>query len=201
MIVDDAERATLVLRRPGVHTLLDATAAVLAATLVGVPLQQAADAVATFSGVHRRFEHRGDARGATFIDDYAHHPTELLATLAAAARAASRRVIAVFQPHRYSRTQKLWRELGESLAGADVVVVTDVYGAGEQPIPGVTGKLLVDALSAARWAHASCTCRGVATSPPSCAARCVPATSSSRWGAGDVTMVADEVLERIEETG
>src|SRR5439155_18099923 len=117
----------LTLRVPGVHNLLNATAALLAARAAGVLASEAAEALSTFSGVRRRFEHRGDARGARFFDDYAHHPTEIAATLAAATTRNGGRVIAVFQPHRYSRTQILWQQLGESLAPADVVVVTDVY--------------------------------------------------------------------------
>lgn len=201
MTLDGGDPVTLVLRRPGVHNLLNATAAVLAAALVGAPLLEAADAVATFTGVHRRFEHRGDARGAVFVDDYAHHPTELHATLAAAARADARRVIAVFQPHRYSRTANLWRELGESLAGADVVVVTDVYGAGEEPIPGVTGKLLVDALSACSPSTRIVYLPRRRDVAPFLCDEVRAGDLVLTLGAGDVTMVTDEVLERIEAAG
>jgi UDP-N-acetylmuramate--alanine ligase len=134
---------------PGRHQLLNAAAAVAAAREVGVEPETAASALRGFTGVRRRFERRGAVRGAEFVDDYAHHPTEVAATLRAARGANGRRVVAVFQPHRYSRTRGLWRELGESLAEADVVVLTDVYAAGETPEPGVTGKLLVDALQEA----------------------------------------------------
>jgi UDP-N-acetylmuramate--alanine ligase len=99
--------------------------------------------------VHRRFERRGSARGAVFYDDYGHVPTELAVTLDVARRTGPQRLIAVFQPHRYVRTLALWRELGASLTEADVVVVTDVYGAEQDPIPGVTGKLVVDGINAA----------------------------------------------------
>src|SRR5919197_6220731 len=130
---------------PGRHNLLNAAASMASASLLGVPPEAAAEALRTFSGVRRRFEHRGTARGADFVDDYAHHPTEISATLAAA-RTDGRRVVAVFQPHRYTRTMAMWQAFGPSLAVADLVVVTDVYGAGEQPIPGITGKLVVDSL-------------------------------------------------------
>ena len=89
-------------------------------------------------------------RGADLFDDYAHHPTEVAATLEAARWGPWQRVIAVFQPHLYSRTRAMWRSFGAALAQADVVVVTDVYGAREQPVPGITGKLIVDAVSEAR---------------------------------------------------
>src|SRR5207244_10695911 len=112
----------------------------------GLPLNEAAAAIGTYGGVHRRFERKGQAGGAHFVDDYAIHPTEI-ASVVGAARAEGGRVVAVFQPHRYSRTSAMWRELGERLAGADVVVITDVYAAWEAPIPRVTGQLVVGALA------------------------------------------------------
>jgi UDP-N-acetylmuramate--alanine ligase len=133
----------------GAHMLLNAAATIAAARLVGVQPEVAAEALAAFTGVHRRFEHRGSARGADFFDDYGHVPTELAVTLDVARRTRPARLIAVFQPHRYSRTQALWRELGEGLVEADVIVVTDVYGAAQEPIPGVTGKLVVDGVALA----------------------------------------------------
>jgi UDP-N-acetylmuramate--alanine ligase len=133
----------------GLHNLRNAAAAVAAARLVGVPVGVAAEALADFRGVHRRFELRGTARGARFYDDYGHVPTELAVTLDVARRTRPRRLIAVFQPHRYVRTLALWRELGASLVEADVIVVTDVYGADQDPIPGVSGKLVVDGITQA----------------------------------------------------
>ncbi|MFN2590134.1 MAG: UDP-N-acetylmuramate--L-alanine ligase, partial [Actinomycetota bacterium] len=138
---------------PGRHNVLNAAAALAVADVLGLPVAAAAKALESFTGVRRRFERRGTAAGATFVDDYAHHPTEIAATIETARRIASngagpwRRIVAVFQPHRYSRTEAMWRPLGESLGGADVVVVTDVYGAGEDPIPGISGKLVVDAIA------------------------------------------------------
>jgi UDP-N-acetylmuramate--alanine ligase len=139
----------LTLRVDGTHNLLNAAGAVAACAAVGVEPATTAEALATFSGVRRRFELRGNVRGVDFYDDYGHVPAELAVTLGVARRTRPRRLIAVFQPHRYSRTQALWRELGASLAGADVVVVTDVYGADQDPIPGVTGKLVVDGVAEA----------------------------------------------------
>ena len=143
LTVDGAE-VPLSLRVDGAHNLVDAAAAVAVGGLVDVPADLAARARATFGGIRRRFEHRGSARGAEFFDDYAHVPTELAVTLGVARSRDPHRVVAVFQPHRYSRTQALWRELGASLVDADVIVVTDVYGANQTPIPGVTGRLVVD---------------------------------------------------------
>jgi UDP-N-acetylmuramate--alanine ligase len=148
-----AEEIPLVLRIDGAHNLLDAAAAVAAVELVGVPPGDAAEALASFAGVHRRFEERGAVRGARFFDDYAHVPTELAVTLTVARARRPGRVLAVFQPHRYSRTQALWRELGAALTEADLVVVTDVYGANQTPIPGVTGALVVDGVRAAEPDH------------------------------------------------
>ncbi len=192
------ERVGLRLQLPGAHNLLNAAAAVLAAGLVGVGPREAGEALAGFTGVRRRFERRGVARGAEFVDDYAHHPTEVRATLRAARRDGSRRVVAVFQPHRYTRTRALWRELGESLAGADVVVITDVYGAGEDPIPGVSAKLVVDALTSAAPG------KRVAYLPRRrdvvdyLVREVREGDLVLTLGAGDVTMVAEEALDRLE---
>ena len=145
----DGEPVDVQLRVDGTHMLLNAASAIAAASIVGVDPRVAAEALGSFSGVHRRFELRGSARGARFYDDYGHVPTELAVTLDVARRTGPKRLMAVFQPHRYSRTQALWRELGASLVEADVVVVTDVYGAAQDPIPGVTGKLVVDGVNLA----------------------------------------------------
>lgn len=143
------EGTTHDLRLPvdGAYNLSNAAAAVAVAVRVGVPAADAVEALSTFAGVHRRFERRGSVRGASFYDDYGHIPTELAVTLDVARRTGPNRLIAVFQPHRYSRTQALWRELGHSLVEADLIVVTDVYGAAQEPIPGVTGKLVVEGIA------------------------------------------------------
>ena len=140
------EGGTVELNLPvdGAHNLLDATAATVAAAVVGVSFPTAAAALATFGGIHRRFEFRGSAGGADVYDDYGHIPTELAVTLDVARRIGPRRLISLFQPHRYSRTQAMWRELGASLIEADVVVVTDVFGADQDPIPGVSGRMVAD---------------------------------------------------------
>jgi UDP-N-acetylmuramate--alanine ligase len=141
-----ADAVELELQVDGAHNLLNAGAAVAATGLVGVEDPVAAEALRSFSGVRRRFELRGSARGAEFYDDYGHVPTELAVTIGVARRLRPRRLVAVFQPHRYSRTQALWRELGRSLVGADLIVVTDVYGAEQDPIPGVTGEMVVEGI-------------------------------------------------------
>jgi UDP-N-acetylmuramate--alanine ligase len=132
----------------GVHNVVNATGALALALELGVDPQTAADALAKFGGVARRFDIRGDDRGATFVDDYAHLPTEIDAVLRAARGSGDtwQRVIAVFQPNRYNRMAELWRDYADAFVSADVVVLTDIYPSGTQPIPGVTGKLVVNAV-------------------------------------------------------
>jgi UDP-N-acetylmuramate--alanine ligase len=194
-------RVELRLAIPGEHNLRNASAALLAARFAGVDPAAAADALASFTGVRRRFEFRGEGRGATFVDDYAHLPSEVAVTLRAARTRSRGRVVAVFQPHRYTRTQALWRPLGESLENADLVVVTDVYDAGEQPIPGVSGKLLIDALADVRPARrmAFLPRRGDVVRYLEREVR--DGDLVLTLGAGDITTVADEVLERIGADG
>ena len=140
------------LRVPGEHNVLNALAALAACERAGVPVPEAAPALAGFDGTGRRFEARGRAAtGALVFDDYAHHPTEVRATLEAARTLAPERLVAAFQPHLYSRTQHLAKQFGEALALADVVVVVDVYPAREraEDFPGVSGRLVAAAAARA----------------------------------------------------
>jgi UDP-N-acetylmuramate--alanine ligase len=133
---------------PGAHNARNAAAALTAVVLAGADVERAAAALAGFEGAGRRFEHVGTtSTGARVVDDYAHHPTEVRATIDAARTLSPRRVVALFQPHLYSRTQREARALGVALAGADLAVVLDVYPARErsEDYPGVTGKLVADA--------------------------------------------------------
>jgi UDP-N-acetylmuramate--alanine ligase len=133
---------------PGRHNVLNALGGLAACELAGCDLAQAAAGLAFYRPAARRFEPRGEGRGIRIFDDYAHHPTEVGATLEAARELEPRRLVAVFQPHLYSRTMHLHRELGRELARADLVVVLDVYPARERPegeLAGVTGKLVADA--------------------------------------------------------
>lgn len=134
------------LQVPGRHNVLNALASFAALIELGLAPQRIAPALGTFSGAVRRFQLKGERDGVTVVDDYAHHPTELRATLRAAREGEWSRVIAVFQPHLYSRTEFLQREFAEALLEADIAVVTDVYGAREAPLPGVSGKLIVDSM-------------------------------------------------------
>jgi len=134
---------------PGHHNLLNATAALAACRALGVEPQRALEGLRRFRGAARRFQTIGSVGGVTVVDDYAHHPTELRATLAAARELVPERIVCVVQPHRYSRTAVLGEELGRAAAGADLVIVTGVYGAGEPAVPGVNGLLVADAARAA----------------------------------------------------
>ncbi len=138
--------ATLEVAAPGLHNVGNALGAWALARELGADLDAAASALASFTGVDRRFQEIGDAQGVTFIDDYAHHPTEIAATLAAARLAfPGRRLVAVFQPHLYTRTRDFAEAFGASLTEADTIVVMDVYAAREQPIAGITGATIVTA--------------------------------------------------------
>ncbi|MEA1903373.1 MAG: UDP-N-acetylmuramate--L-alanine ligase [Actinomycetota bacterium] len=130
---------------PGRHVALNAAGALSLLAELGYPLEELVPGVGHFRGVGRRWEHRGTVEGVMLVDDYAHHPTEVKATLDAAEGVVPGRVWAVFQPHLYSRTEMFHEEFGQALAAADKVIVTDVYGAREIPVPGVTGELIVDA--------------------------------------------------------
>jgi UDP-N-acetylmuramate--alanine ligase len=132
----------------GEHNRRNASVALAALELAGYPRGEAASVLREFRGAARRLERRGEAGGVEVVDSYAHHPRELAADIAAARNGG--RILVLFQPHLYSRTRHLAREFGASLAAADVVAVTDIYRAREQPVEGVTGKLVVDALAEAR---------------------------------------------------
>jgi UDP-N-acetylmuramate--alanine ligase len=191
----------LALQVDGAHNLLNAGAAVAAAGLVGVEDPVAAEALRSFSGVRRRFELRGSARGAEFYDDYGHVPTELAVTIGVARRRRPRRIVAVFQPHRYSRTQALWRELGQSLVGADLIVVTDVYGAEQDPIPGVTGEMVVEGI---RLADPSIPTVYLARRPEVIRYLVEEVRDGDlvlTMGCGDVWMLGDAALEAIGQEG
>ena len=143
------ELGRLQLPLAGLHNVRNALAAVGVALALGIPMPVVARSLAGFGGVHRRFERLGQFRGAEVVDDYAHHPTEVQATLAAARQVFPRRVLhAVFQPHLYSRTRDLAEDFGRALSAADHVVVTDVYPSRERPIEGVSGELVARAAQA-----------------------------------------------------
>jgi UDP-N-acetylmuramate--alanine ligase len=130
----------------GSHNAQNATAAAALAMRLGVDFPTVRDALAGFGGVSRRFQFRGERDGVTYVDDYAHLPSEIRATVRAAHEGGWNRIVAVFQPYRYKRTQLMWREFADAFEGVDHLVLTDVCGASEEPIPGVTGRLVLRAV-------------------------------------------------------
>jgi UDP-N-acetylmuramate--alanine ligase len=141
---------SLTLAVPGLHSVRNALAAVAVGLELDVPFAKIAAALSEFTGAERRFERRGVINGITVVDDYGHHPTEIAAVLSAARAAKPARIVVAFQPHRYTRTRDLMAEFGEALAAADEVVLTDIYAASEEPIPGITVEALAAAVSAGR---------------------------------------------------
>jgi UDP-N-acetylmuramate--alanine ligase len=136
------------LQVPGRHSVLNALAAVAIALELDVPFARIAEALGAFRGADRRFQRVGEVNGVVVVDDYGHHPTEIAAVLAAARAARPARVVLAFQPHRFTRTRDLLPDFARTLATADAVVLTDIYPAGEAPIPGVTIEALAAAVTA-----------------------------------------------------
>ncbi len=181
----------------GAHNARNAAAAVSMALLLGVPFQAASTALARFAGVPRRFEHRGQVSGITFVDDYAHLPTEVGAALDAAGDGAWERVVAVFQPHRYSRTATIGPQFADAFEAADLLVVTDVYAAGELARPGVSGKLVLDAVLDAHPRTAAAYLPRRADLVSYLSSRLRPGDVCVTLGAGDITSLPDEVTAAL----
>ena len=147
ILPDGTTHEVSIKNNPGRHNMLNASAALTAAFALGLDEAAAARALSAFEGVRRRFTHVGDVDGITLVDDYGHHPTEVRATLRAAKSLDFERVVTVFQPHRYTRLQALSDDFANAFADADVVMLIDVFPAGEMPIPGVTSKMLADKIA------------------------------------------------------
>ena len=191
------DEVVLRLAVPGEHMALNALGAALAAVEMGAHRDCLTEGLAAFDGVRRRFEYKGRAGGVAVYDDYAHHPTEVEATLRAAREvAAGGRVVVAFQPHLYTRTRTFAGAFGAALSLADEVVVLDVYGAREDPEPGVTGALVANAVPlppeqvhyVPRWAEVPAVLAGIAR----------PGDLVLTMGAGDVTVLGPEVLRELD---
>ncbi|HVT42550.1 MAG TPA: UDP-N-acetylmuramate--L-alanine ligase [Acidimicrobiales bacterium] len=195
LVGPDGELGPLRIGVPGIHNARNAAVATVAALHAGAPFVAAQAALARFAGVTRRFEFRGEARGVTFVDDYAHLPGEVRVALATARTGGWTRIVAVFQPHRFTRTAALAEQFGTAFADADELVVTDIYSAGERPVPGVSGRLVADAVRAQdprlpvtyapAWDELRRTVGSVLRTGDLCLT----------LGAGDLTTLPDELLE------
>jgi UDP-N-acetylmuramate--alanine ligase len=199
-VLDGTELGRVRIQVPGEHMARNSAAALLAGLELGLPAEGLIEGLGRFGGVHRRFELKGVVGGVRVYDDYAHHPTEVRAQLAAArAVAGDGRLVVAFQPHLYSRTREFADGIGDALGLADEVVVMVVYGAREDPVPGVTGAMVADAvplppervLFEPSWSAAA----------PALAARARPGDLVMTMGAGDVSMVGPEVLEALRRAG
>jgi UDP-N-acetylmuramate--alanine ligase len=192
----DGREVELRLGVPGRHNVLNAGVALAAAAALDADVDRVLEALAEFRGVGRRFERLGEAGGVTVIDDYAHHPTEVAATLAALRQAfPERRVVAVFQPHLYSRTALHGASLGRALAAADLVVVASIFGAREAPVPGVTADLVTRGAIAA--GAGTVAVRDRAALAVQVAALLRSGDVVCTLGAGDVTAVGPDLLRRL----
>src|SRR5579862_2107737 len=186
------------LRVPGAHNVLNATAAIAVGLELEIRLDSIREAIASYTGVDRRFQVRGQARGVTVIDDYGHHPTEIRATLAAAQLCKFRRVHVIFQPHRYTRTLHLMDEFAKSFHQADVVYVLDIYAASEAPIEGITGQALADRIR--DFGHRSVHYTGtIPRTVDAVLERVGDQDAVLTLGAGNVWQAGDRILEKLRE--
>ncbi|MBY0524491.1 MAG: UDP-N-acetylmuramate--L-alanine ligase [Gemmataceae bacterium] len=188
--------AEVALAVPGTHNAANAGAALVMAIQLGIAPSLAAQALGRFHGTARRFEQRGSARGVTFVDDYAHLPIKARAAVNAALLGGWSRVIAVFQPHRYSRTRALWRDFADAFTGVDLLVVTAIYAAGEPPMEGVSGRLVIDSVSAAHPEQRICYCESRTELVELLEQELRPGDLCLAMSAGDLTTLPDEMMSR-----
>jgi UDP-N-acetylmuramate--alanine ligase len=182
---------------PGVHNVLNATAAVAVGTALDVPVDQIRAALDGFRGVDRRFQLKGKVDGVSVIDDYGHHPTEIRATLAAARQCGFHRVHVIFQPHRYTRTRDLMDEFTTAFSDADSLVVLDIYAASEKPIEGITGEDLANRITG----HANrpaIYAASVSQAVSAVAAAAQPGDMILTLGAGSVSQLGPAIVEKLQ---
>ena len=146
MCIRDRNLGEVNLSVPGEHNILNSLAAAAIGIELGIDYKNIILGLNAYQGVRRRFEIKGEVNNITVVDDYAHHPTEVKATLSAAKKSWNKRIIGVFQPHLFSRTKEFYKEFAQSMMICDVAIITDIYPAREKPITGITGKLVYDAL-------------------------------------------------------
>ena len=198
---DGVERVgTIELAVPGRHNLQNALAAVAVGERVGLEFPRIADALASFHGAERRFERHGEAAGVMVVDDYGHHPTEIRAVMAAARATLGRPIVVAFQPHRYSRTAHLLNDFGPALADADQIVLTDIYAAGEEPLPGVTIERLAESIrsGSGRPVHVV---RTLADVVPAIVGLVRPGDVVITLGAGSIGTLPRRLVQALEQRG
>lgn len=190
----DENLGELKINMPGLHNLKNALGAAATALAMGIDFKYVAEALSDFHGVYRRFDVKGEKNGVLVVDDYAHHHTEVKAALAAARLGWKKRIVAVFQPHTYTRTKAFWKEFGRSFFDADILVVTDVYPAREKPIEGVDGELI--ARAAQRFGHKDVHyVKNKADLFESVKKLIRPGDMLITLGAGDIVRLADKLVE------
>jgi UDP-N-acetylmuramate--alanine ligase len=187
---------TITLTIPGTHNVVNSLAAVAVGADLGLTFDAIREGLESFTGVDRRFQLRGEAAGLTVIDDYGHHPTEVKVTLdTLKARAGGRRTVVLFQPHRYTRTEALWDDFCRAFHLADVVLVTDIYAASEEPIAGVTAEALAQAIAERGHRHAAYA-GDLKTATEKLAAEAREGDVVLTLGAGSVWTAGEELLRR-----
>lgn len=186
---------------PGKHNVYNALAATAVALELDIPFEKIAGAFVSFKNANRRFQFKGEANGITVVDDYGHHPTEILATLQAAKHSAGgRRTVAVFQPHRYTRTQELMHEFALAFNNADVLYVLDIYAASEQPIEGITAEVLTENIK--KFGHKNANYIGdIDTAAEKVCENLQEGDLVITLGAGSVTRLSDEILDKLRNGG
>jgi UDP-N-acetylmuramate--alanine ligase len=184
---------------PGTHNVLNATAAIAVGTALDISADQIRTALDSFRGVDRRFQLKGKAAGVSVIDDYGHHPTEIRATLAAARQCGFRRIHAVFQPHRYTRTRDLMDEFATAFTDADSLFVLDIYAASEKPIEGITGEALARQI-AEKGHRGAIYVSSFADAATAVAAQTQAGDMILTLGAGSVSQLGPMILEKLGES-
>lgn len=184
---------------PGKHNVYNALAATAVALEMDVPFEKIAEAFAGFKNANRRFQFKGEAAGVTVVDDYGHHPTEVMATLSAAKNSSGgKRTVVVFQPHRYSRTRELMNEFGVAFNNADVLYLLDIYAASEQPIEGITAETLADRIKS--FGHKNVNYIGaIETATQKVIGSLIPGDLVITLGAGSITGLSDEILAALKD--
>ncbi len=183
---------------PGKHNVYNALAAIAVAFELEIPFDKIVEAFKSFKNANRRFQLKGEVGGIMVVDDYGHHPTEILATLSAAKNGGgSRRTVVIFQPHRYSRTQELMGDFALAFNNADVLFVTDIYAASEQPIEGITAEILTENIR--KYGHKNATYVGDIDGVLDIV---MPQLQENdlviTLGAGTITRLSDEIVERLK---